>query len=55
MLKAQAEGITPEELVARIAAERPYYLNGYHISCSRPCASQSCRNWRQRGSERLKK
>ncbi len=32
MLKAQAEGITPEELVARIAAERPYYLNGYHIS-----------------------
>ena len=32
MLKAEAEGITPEELVARIAAERPYYLNGYHIS-----------------------
>jgi len=32
MLKAQAEGIAPEELVARIAAERPYYLNGYHIS-----------------------
>ncbi|MDO5057719.1 MAG: class I tRNA ligase family protein, partial [Lautropia sp.] len=32
MLKAEAEGITPEALVARIAAERPYYLNGYHIS-----------------------
>ena len=32
MLKAQGEGITPEELVARIAAERPFYLNGYHIS-----------------------
>ena len=32
MLKAQAEGITPETLVARIAAERPRYLNGFHIS-----------------------
>ena len=32
MLKAQGEGIPPEELVARIAAERPFYLNGYHIS-----------------------
>jgi len=32
MLKAEAEGITPEQLVARIAAERPQYLNGFHIS-----------------------
>jgi methionyl-tRNA synthetase len=32
MLKAQAEGMTPEALVARIAAERPQYLNGFHIS-----------------------
>ncbi len=32
MLKAQAEGISPEALVARIAAERPRYLNGFHIS-----------------------
>jgi len=32
MLKAQSEGITPEQLVARIAAERPQYLNGFHIS-----------------------
>jgi methionyl-tRNA synthetase len=32
MLKAEAEGITPEELVARIAADRPKYLNGFHIS-----------------------
>ena len=32
MLKAEAEGITPEELVARIAADRPRYLNGFHIS-----------------------
>jgi len=31
MLKAQAEGITPQELVAQIAAERPKYLNGFHI------------------------
>jgi methionyl-tRNA synthetase len=32
MLKAEAEGIAPEALVARIAAERPRYLNGFHIS-----------------------
>ena len=32
MLKAQAEGIAPEALVARIAAERPRYLGGFHIS-----------------------
>lgn len=31
MLKAEKEGISPEELVARIAAERPTYLNGFHI------------------------
>jgi len=32
MLKAESEGISPEMLVARIAAERPKYLNGFHIS-----------------------
>jgi methionyl-tRNA synthetase len=32
MLKAEAEGITPRELVDRIAAERPRYLAGYHLS-----------------------
>src|SRR3954468_528423 len=32
MLKAEGEGITPEALVARIAADRPKYLNGFHIS-----------------------
>jgi methionyl-tRNA synthetase len=32
MLKAQAEGITPEQLVERIAAERPQYLHGFNIS-----------------------
>ena len=32
MLKAEAEGITPKQLIARIAAERPRYLQGFHIS-----------------------
>jgi len=31
MLKAESEGITPQELVARIAADRPKYLNGFHL------------------------
>ncbi len=31
MLKAAAEGITPQQLVARIAADRPQYLKGFHI------------------------
>jgi len=31
MLKAQSEGITPQELVARYANERPRYLNGFQI------------------------
>ncbi len=31
MLKAEAERITPQELVARIAAGRPKYLRGFHI------------------------
>ena len=32
MLKAEAEGITPQELVARVGAERPKYLHGFHLS-----------------------
>jgi methionyl-tRNA synthetase len=32
MLKAEAEGITPQALVARIATDRPKYLNAFHIS-----------------------
>ncbi|MGE0311148.1 MAG: methionine--tRNA ligase [Lautropia sp.] len=32
MLRAQDEGITPGELVSRITAERPRYLDGYHIA-----------------------
>lgn len=31
MLKAEAEGITPQALVQRYANERPKYLNGFHI------------------------
>jgi methionyl-tRNA synthetase len=31
MLKAESEGITPQELVARVAAERPKYLGGFHL------------------------
>jgi methionyl-tRNA synthetase len=31
MLKAEAEGISPQELVRRIAADRPGYLQGFHI------------------------
>ncbi len=32
MLKAEAEGITPQQLIARIAAGRPRYLQGFHLS-----------------------
>jgi methionyl-tRNA synthetase len=32
MLKADAEGITPQELVAKIAATRPKVLQGFHLS-----------------------
>jgi methionyl-tRNA synthetase len=32
MLKAEGEGISPRELVARIAADRPRYLQGFHIA-----------------------
>jgi methionyl-tRNA synthetase len=32
MLKAEAEGVSPQQLIARIAADRPRYLNGFHIS-----------------------
>ena len=32
MLKAESEGISPQELIARIAAGRPRYLQGFHLS-----------------------
>jgi methionyl-tRNA synthetase len=31
MLKAETEGVTPQELVARITSDRPRYLKGFHI------------------------
>src|SRR5450830_1775778 len=31
MLKAEAEGVTPQQLVGRIGAERKKYLDGFHI------------------------
>src|SRR3979490_484881 len=31
MLKAEAEGLSPQELVARVTADRPMYLQGFHI------------------------
>ncbi|HQU47543.1 MAG TPA: methionine--tRNA ligase [Casimicrobiaceae bacterium] len=31
MLKAEGEGITPQQLVARVAATRPKHLAGFHI------------------------
>ena len=32
MLKAESEGVTPRELVARIAATRPKHIAGFHLS-----------------------
>src|SRR5512139_2862440 len=32
MLKAEAEGVTPQALVAKVAATRPKHLAGFHIS-----------------------
>jgi len=32
MLKAEAEGVTPQELVTRIGSERKKYLDGFHIA-----------------------
>jgi len=31
MLKAEGEGVTPQQLVARYASERPQYLDGFHV------------------------
>src|ERR1700685_3016514 len=32
MLQAQAEGLSPQELIARVAAERPRYLKGFGLA-----------------------
>ena len=44
MLKAEAEGITPKQLVARIAAERPQYLKGFHIEFDHWHSTDSAEN-----------
>ena len=44
MLKAEAEGITPKQLVARIAAERPQYLQGFHIEFDHWHSTDSAEN-----------
>jgi methionyl-tRNA synthetase len=44
MLKAQAEGVTPRELVARIAAGRQPYLEGFHLSFDHWYSTDSVEN-----------
>ncbi|HUL18944.1 MAG TPA: methionine--tRNA ligase [Steroidobacteraceae bacterium] len=44
MLKAEAEGITPQQLVARIAADRPRYLQGFHLSFDHWWSTESPEN-----------
>ncbi len=44
MLKAESEGITPQALVARYAAERPQYLNGFHIQFDHWHSTDSAEN-----------
>jgi methionyl-tRNA synthetase len=44
MLKAEGEGITPEQLVARIAADRPKYLSGFHIEFDHWHSTHSAEN-----------
>ena len=46
MLKAEAEGVTPQQLVARIAADRPRYLEGFHISFDHWWSTDSPENTR---------
>jgi methionyl-tRNA synthetase len=44
MLKAEAEGVTPQELVTRIAATRPKNLKGFHISFDHWHSTDSAEN-----------
>lgn len=44
MLKAEAEGVTPQQLVAKVAAERPQYLNGFLISFDNWHSTESAEN-----------
>jgi methionyl-tRNA synthetase len=44
MLKAEAEHISPQELVARIVADRPRYLEGFHIGFDHWYSTDSAEN-----------
>jgi methionyl-tRNA synthetase len=44
MLKAESEGLTPQQLVARIAAGRPRYLEGFHLSFDHWYSTESAEN-----------
>jgi len=44
MLKADAEGVAPEQLIERIAAERPKYLRGFHLSFDHWHSTHSAEN-----------
>ena len=46
MLKAESEGVTPQQLVARIAAGRPRYLQGFHLSYDHWYSTDSPENTR---------
>jgi methionyl-tRNA synthetase len=46
MLKAEAEGVSPQQLVARIAAGRPRYLTGFHLSFDHWYSTDSPENTR---------
>jgi methionyl-tRNA synthetase len=44
MLKAEAAGVTPEQLIGRIFAERPRYLKGFHIEFDNWHSTHSAEN-----------
>jgi methionyl-tRNA synthetase len=44
MLKAHSEGISPQQLIARIAAGRPRYLQGFHLSFDHWYSTDSAEN-----------
>jgi methionyl-tRNA synthetase len=44
MLKAQAEGVTPQQLVASVAADRARYLQGFHLSFDHWYTTDSAEN-----------
>ena len=47
MLKAEAEGVSPQQLIARVAADRPRYLQGFHLSFDHWHSTESPENTRR--------